>query len=66
MRGAFELRGVKKIGKSLEARVSASSSLDAPQRNMFELALDHNASDWAASVKAAWQGTHVLTAKEKT
>lgn len=58
--GAMTARGVKKLGNSMEARVSGSSSLDTPQRNMLELALDYAASDWASSVKAAWQGTWIL------
>lgn len=51
---------MRKIGNSVEVRVQASSSLESEQRNIVETALDYSGSDWAGSLKAAWQGTWVL------
>lgn len=53
-------RFLKKLSKNFEFRLNANSSLTEEQRNMYELSFDNTGSDWASSLKFAWQGTWIV------
>lgn len=60
--GSIIARAIRKFGSSIEARASAAASpfSKTTGTNMSEVALDFNGSDWATSMKVAWQGCFLI------
>eukprot|EP00929_Paragymnodinium_shiwhaense_P122130 TRINITY_DN94724_c0_g1_i1.p1 TRINITY_DN94724_c0_g1~~TRINITY_DN94724_c0_g1_i1.p1 ORF type:complete len:344 (+),score=104.01 TRINITY_DN94724_c0_g1_i1:61-1092(+) len=57
--GLVNGRFIQKWGAA-EVKLSSTSHLKDPQRNMHEGSLEYNGSEWTAAGKLAWQGTLLL------
>jgi mitochondrial import receptor subunit TOM40 len=58
--GGVNARAIQKIADSFEAKINVNSNLKDSQRNMTEIALDYNGSNWAMSNKLVYQGTWIF------